>query len=182
MKVKLRSFDYKTDLERLFLYMTKEENQTLFSHSFQIHNLAMFEGWITEKFSKNIYHDFFMIENSRGQTVGFTFSYDFFIYDCHCKYSLCLYEEFQSMGLGVYAAVKMMDYLFSKYPLKRIFISVFDYNKNSLSCNLKGGFEEVGILPEYRFSKGRYFSMHILTISRESFYQRYNRTLMKIKS
>lgn len=177
-----RRFDYAKDLERLYTYMMKEENQILFSHGFQIHNIPMFERWISEKFAKNEYHDFFMIENGQGKTIGFTFSYDFFHYDAHCKYTLCLYEEFQNHGLGAIAAIKMMDYLFRKYPLKRIFISVFDYNKTSISNNLKGGFEEVGILPEYRFLGGDYFSLHILTISREKFYKRHQRILEQIGS
>ena len=52
-KVKFRSFDYAKDLERLYAYMMKEENQVLFSHSFQVHNLPMFERWISEKFASN---------------------------------------------------------------------------------------------------------------------------------
>ena len=58
-----------------------------------------------------------MIENSKRKTIGFTFSYDFFSYDAHCKYTLCLYKEFQNHGLGAIAGIKMMDYLFKKYPL-----------------------------------------------------------------
>ncbi len=180
LKVSFRRFDYERDLRRLFDFMMKEENQILFSHSYQVHNLPMFESWISEKFAKNEYHDFFMIEDSLGRTVGFTFSYDFFSYDAHCKFTLCLYEEYQNRGLGTVAAVKMMDYLFCKYPLNRIFISVFDYNTNSMEINLKGGFEEVALLPEYRFYAGKYHSLHILTISRVKFYGKHKRILSKI--
>lgn len=182
LQVTFRRFDYEKDLERLFTYMIKEENQMLFSHGFQLHNLPMFEQWISEKFAKNEYHDFFMIENPQEETIGFTFSYEFFPYDSHCKYTLCLYEQYQNFGFGAIAAVKMMDYLFRKYPLKRIFISVFDYNKNSLSSNTKGGFHEVAVLPEYRFHGGEYYALHVLTISREEFYNRHQRILNRIKT
>lgn len=175
LKVIFRNFDYKKDLERLYTYMMKEENQILFSHGFQIHNIPMFERWINEKFGKNEFHDFFMIEDTKGNTIGFTFSYEFFNYDAHCKYTLCLYEEYQGCGLGATAGIRMLDYLFKKYPLNRIFVSVFSYNYKSIRNNLKGGFEEVGVLPEYRFCGGEYFSLHILTISREVFYRRYQK-------
>jgi len=180
LQVIFRYFDYTKDLERLYAYMTKEENQLMFSHSFQLHNLPMFERWISEKFARNEYHDFFMIENSAGETIGFTFSYDFFNYDAHCKYTLCLYEEYQQLGLGAIAGIKMMDYLFKKYPLNRIFVSVFGYNKNSLENNKKGGFEEVAVLPEYRFYGGEYFPLHILTISRQNFYLKHKKIISKL--
>lgn len=181
-QVKFRSFDYAKDLVPLFNYMMKEENQILFSHGFQIHNLPMFERWISDKFAHNEYHDFFMIEDTQGKIIGFTFSYEFFNYDAHCKYTLCLFEEYQNHGLGAVAGIKMIDYLFRKYPLRRIFVSVFDYNQNSIANNLKGGFEEVAVLPEYRFYGGKYFPLHILTISREKFYSKHERIISKIKN
>lgn len=182
IKVKFRCFNYSKDLERLYDYMMKEENQILFSHGFQVHNLPMFERWISEKFAQNEYHDFFMIEDLQDNTIGFTFSYEFFSYDAHCKYTLCLYDEYQNRGLGAVAAIKMMDYLFRKYPLNRIFVSVFDYNENSRTNILKGGFEEVAILPDYRFYGGEYFPLHILTISREKFYYKHKKAILKINT
>ena len=182
IKVKFRSFDYAKDLERLYAYMMKEENQVLFSHSFQVHNLPMFERWISEKFASNAYHDFFMIEDEAGRTAGFTFSYEFFAYDGHCKFTLCLYEEYQGYGLGAAAAIRMIDYLFRKYPLRQIYISIFDYNANSLALNRKGGFEEVGLFPEYRFYGGGYYALHILRISRQTFYKRYEKTAVLLRN
>ena len=179
IRIKFRSFCYEQDLEKLYSYMMKEENQILFSHGFQVNNLRMFEGWISDKFLHK-YHDFFIIEDTQGHTIGFTFSYEFFNYDGHCKYTLWLFEDYQHRGYGAIAGIKMMDYLFNKYPLRRIFISVFDYNSNSLSNNLKGGFEEVAVLPEYRFYAGQCFSLHILTISRNEFYNKHQRIIDKI--
>lgn len=180
-QITFRNFNYQKDLERLFSYMTKEDNQILFSHGFQIHTLTLFERWLSEKFATNKYHDFFMIENSQGETIGFTFSYEFYNYDAHCKYTLCLYEEYQNLGLGIIAGIKMMDYLFTKYPLNRIFVSIFDYNKNSIACHQKGGFKEVAVLPDYRFYGGDYYDLHILTMTREKFYCK-QKELLKIKN
>lgn len=179
--IKLRAFDYQTDICQLYDYMMKEDNQILFSHSFQIHNLPMFESWISEKFSRNEYHDFFIIESNKGVQMGFVYSYEYHPHDLNCKFTLCLYEEYQHRGLGAIAGIKMLDYLFRKYPLKQVFISVFDYNINSLSSNLKGGFVEVGILPEYRFCGGKFYALHILRISREVFYERHYKILGKLK-
>ena len=182
INVRLRRFDYSKDLERLYGYMCREENQILFSNSFQIHNLPMFDRWITEKFAENFYHDFFIIEDGGENALGFTFTYDFNEYSGHCKYTLCLYEEYRDRGLGAVAAVKMLDYLFNKYPLRRVFVSVFDYNEKSLDNNRKGGMREVAVLPEYRYMGGEYHSLHILTISREEFYQKHKKIINRIKT
>lgn len=179
--VKLRRFDYRKDLKKLYHYMLDEKNQMMFSSGFQLHNIEMFESWITEKFVQNKYHDFFMIENKDGNSIGFTFSYEFFNYDAHCKYTLCLFEEYQDTGYGAVAGIMMMDYLFRNYPLKRIFISVFDYNATSLEINKKGGFEEVGVLPDYRYWGGGYYSLHVLTITRTKFYSKYQYAIDKMK-
>ena len=179
INVHFRSFDYNKDLERLYNYMVKEDNQALFSHNFQILNIPMFEEWISHKFATKEYHDFFIIEDTKGNSIGFTFSYEFFNFDAHCKYTLCLYEEYQDFGLGAIAGVKMIDYLFKRYPLKRIFISIFDYNQKSIDINKKGGFEEVAVLPEYRYMGGEFHSLHILTISREDFYQKHKKIIDK---
>lgn len=182
MNVRFRSFNYERDLERLFEYMIDEKNQVNFSHSFQIHNILMFEKWITLKFANNEFHDFFMIEDGKGNAIGFTYSYDYYSCDLHCKYTLCLYEEYQNLGYGAIAGVKMMLYLFDKYPLNRIYISIFDYNKNSLNNNLKGGFTEVGVLPEYRYYGGERFSLHILTMERKTFFARHKKIITRLQN
>lgn len=177
LTVKFRGFNHGEDLERLYEFMMREENQILFSHAFHINTLQNFEKWLVTKLSNGFYHDFFMIENENGDTVGFTFSYEFFPHDGHCKFTLCLYEAFRQKGYGAIASVKMMDYLFRKYPLRQIFISVFNYNESSLAANRKAGFEEVAVLPEYRFTNGAYYDLHILTMPRETFYAKARRFL-----
>ena len=181
LSVSFRNIDYAKDLDTLYRYMMKEENQILFSHAYQINSLPLFDQWITGKLARNEYHDFFMIENAPGETIGFTFSYEFFACDGHCKYTICLYDEYKNSGLGAAAGIRMMDCLFRKYPLRQIFISVFDYNKNSLEINRKGGFTEVGVLPDYRYSDGAYASLHILTMSRQDFYGRYKNIAEKLR-
>ena len=112
-----------------------------------------------------------MIETACQKIIGFTFSYDFFELDQHCKFTLCLFESFQGKGFGPAAATKMIDFLFRSYPLKQIFISIYEYNTLSLKLNLKAGFKEAGILPNYRYYNGRHHALYILVIDRYSFYK-----------
>ncbi len=172
-KVNLRLFEYEKDIKCLYDYMTKPENKILFSHVFQTNSDREFVEWLNSRF-KCLYHDFYMIElenreGDKNTSIGFTYSYDFFANDGHCKLGLCLFEKYQNKGYGVGAALKMLNYLFATYSLNQVFTTVFDYNQNSLQSNLKGGFKEVGILPNYRFYDGQYYSLHYLTMERENF-------------
>lgn len=168
-KLILRKMDYAKDLLVLYQYMMDEDSQCLLSEQFEVNTIQMFERWLNHRFEMGIYHDFFMVETSNGQTIGFTFSYDFLISNGHCKYTLCLFREYQKTGFGAAAAIRMMGHLFKVYPLRQIYISVYDYNTDSLSANLKGGFEEIGRYPEHRFFDGVYYDLHILRMTREQF-------------
>ena len=181
-KVNLRLFEPEKDIRQLYTYMMKPENQMLFSQTaIPVNNLIMFEQWLNDKFHY-LYHDFFIIENKEGDAIGFTYSYEFYPNDGHCKFALCLYEESQNRGYGAVAAIKMLDYLFSLYSLNQVYTTVFDYNQNSLSINKKGGFVEVGILPNYKFYGGQYYSLHYLCLERSKFYQKcrqYSKLILK---
>lgn len=169
-KLIFRKLNFGRDLSVLFQYMTDLDSQSLLCEQFQINTIQMFERWLGSRFEMSVYHDFFMIETTSGQTVGFTFSYNFSMDNGHCKYTLCLIDEYKGTGLGVLAAMQMLEYLFKAYPLRQIYISVYDYNKDSLSVNRKGGFEDVGTCPEYRYYDGKYHDLHILRLTREKFY------------
>ena len=175
--IHFRKFNYQIDSKSVFESWSDPQNQSLISHQICLHTLEMFEQWITEKFRSGCYHDFYMIDTEKGETLGFIFSYDFHLNDGHCKYTLCLYEKYQNKGYGAAAAILFLNYLFSSYPLRQVFVSVFDYNTHSLQCNQKSGFREVGCLPDYRFLNGHYYDLHYLHMTREDFYSRYDRTL-----
>ena len=177
----LRPFRYETDFNLLYAYMGNPSHQALFSHKYQCNSVHAFERWLMEMLNST-YHDFFMIDTSSGVTIGFTFSYEFFQNDRHCKFTLCLFDQHKSLGYGALAGAQMLDYLFSCYSLQQVFTTVFDYNSESLSVHRHAGFERVGELPQYRFYNGSYHSLHYFVIRREVFYQKATRLLPHIRN
>lgn len=168
--LRLRPFQYEKDLECLYAYMYDPAKQALFSHKFQCNTINAFERWFTEMLHTS-YHDFFMIETAGQKTIGFTFSYEFFANDGHCKFTLCLFDGCTDLGYGVLAGAQMLDYLFSSYSLHQVFTTVFGYNLPCLSVHAHAGFRKLGELPNYRFYKGSYYSLHYYVMEREVFYQ-----------
>ena len=177
-KIRLRPIQYDNDLIILYSYMSDSCNQKLFSHKFQCNSLCAFERWLSEKLNST-YHDFFMIEKKDGTLIGFTFSYDYFENDRHCKFTLCLFEDYTKLGYGVLASIQMLDYLFSNYSLNQVFTTVFDYNHDSLSIHRHEGIIKVGELPNYRYHNGSYHALHIFSIEREVFYKYSEKLLIR---
>lgn len=174
-----RPYQSGRDAQALFDYMREPETQRLFSHTFQIPTIQLFERWLSDRF-QTTYHDFFMLE-VQGKTIGFTFSYDFFPNDRHCKFSLCLFPAYVSSGFGALAGVQMLDYLFASYPLRQVFTSVFGYNEASISLNLHAGFQQVGTLPGYRYQNGQYWDLYYYVMQRDVFYEKAAHLLTHIK-
>jgi len=175
----LRTFDWRQDSRCLYAFLKEDIYQNYFPNKLKTYNQEAFEKWLSDMFVQEKFHDFFIIE-SGDYILGFTFSYDFSSGNEHCHYTLCLYEDYINTGFGAVAGLKMIDYLFKRYPLKQIYISVAGCYKNSLESSKKGGFEEVGILPDYTFVNGEYHSLHILRITRNSFYENNNNRIDKI--
>lgn len=168
--LRLRPFRYETDLDAMYAYMSDPTYQTLFSHKFQFNTVQAFERWLTEMLHTTC-HDFFMIETEERETIGFTFSYEFYPNDRHCKFTLCLFEPYKNHGFGALAGTQMLDYLFSSYSLHQVFTAVFSFNSDSLSVHQHAGFQKVGELPNYRYLDGSYHSLHYFVLEREEFYK-----------
>ena len=105
----------------------------------------------------------------RGAVLRKCTKYDTF--ECS-EASIFLNKKYRDVGVGALCGVQFLDELFSNYPLRKIYIDVYDYNKQSLACNLGIGFVEEGCLKGYRYNNGEYHDMHLLSITREKFYEK----------
>lgn len=171
--VKFKKFDFRNDVVDLFNLMLDSKEQVLFHSRFQINSLPEFEKFMATNLA-TIYHDFYVIfDESTYSNIGYVYSYEFSHYDSHCKICLFVKDKYQNSGIGAYMGVKFVDELFRNYPLKKIFTDVYDYNKQSLLSNLDSGFVEEGCLKEFRYHNGKYYDLHVLGLSREDFYKKF---------
>ena len=170
--LKLKKFNFRNDLADLFEIMMDNQDQALFHGRMQINSLPDFEKWMIGNMA-HFYHDFYVITSDDNYTiVGYVYSYEYKIYDGHCKVCIFLNKEYRDVGVGALCGIRFLDELFSNYPLRKIYIDVYDYNKQSLACNLGVGFVEEGCLKDYRYNNGEYHDLHLLSITREKFYEK----------
>ena len=165
---KLRKVNVKKDLEEIFLMMMNAKEQMLFYSKININSVMEFENWFLNQLRYN-YHDFYVATTSTDEIIGFVFSYEFAAHDGHCNFCVYIKEGYRTTGTGAYAAIVFLDELFREYPLKKVYSHIYNYNKQSLACNISGGFVEEGCLREYRYYDGESHDLHIMSIDRSTF-------------
>lgn len=150
--------------------MMMSEDQYLFSTKITINSEDCFSNWLLEHMESD-FHDFFVIADvDKNAPIGYVHNYDFSLQNGNCKIVVYIDAAYRSTGLGGYCAIKFMDYLFSEYPIRKIYVMIYAYNSDSLDSNLKAGFIEEGILKKYRYYNGMFYDLHILSMDRERFY------------
>ena len=152
----LCNVESKRDIDFLYSAFTGED-QFLHSTNLHFNTKQTFESWILER-------------------IGYVHNYDFSLIDGHCKLSVYIDEKYRKIGIGGFVTVNFLSYLFTEYPLRKVYSTIYDYNHESLTSNLAAGFIEEGIINEYRYHDGKYYSVHCLSMSHDSF----NNTIRKL--
>ena len=114
------------------------------------------------------YHQFMIIMNVKKQIpVGFIYSYDYNIKDNYLYLAVCLEDNARNSVIGAEAGMIFLNYLFKNYPIRKIYCTVYEYNKMCMSFLKNAGFKPEGILKEHRYFDGKYYDMNILAFYRE---------------
>ena len=169
MDIYFRKPDLDRDLNSLY-QMMNDDDQFLFSTRIRCNTERAFFSWIVDRLQKD-FHDFYVVTVSEkaDDIIGFAYDYDFSLEDGHCKICVYVKKEYRNIGIGGVAAVSFIEKLFKKYPLRKIYSTVYSYNTQSLQSNLKYGFEEEGVLKKYKYYNGKFHNIHILSITKEKF-------------
>jgi len=170
-RISLRTLCENRDNYEIFTWLSDPSSHFLWSKN---RKLLSFENSM-DSFFRNLrtqIHDFFMIqvnENSGKNLAGMIYTYNCDLTDRLTYLCLYLSEKYRNWGLGLEASVIMCDYLFTTYNLRKIFTEIYSFNLLSINSCLKNGFEEVAILPDYRYYSGKYHDLHILCLDFENF-------------
>lgn len=164
----LEHINISKDIQFLYKVMAAED-QYLYSTKLRFPSIQNFEQWLSVRL-KNEFHDFFIIRESQHmEPLGYVHNYDFSLVDGHCKLVVYIIPEYREIGIGGMAAITFMKKLFAMYPLRKLYSTIYDYNRESLNSNLAAGFQEEANILDYRYYDGKYHSIHYLSISRQQF-------------
>ena len=156
------------DIDFLYQAMTADD-QYLYSTKLKFGSIQAFEQWLVCRL-RGDFHDFYIVTDAKTkQKVGYVHNYDFSLRDGHCKLVVYICPAFRKTGVGAVAAVHFVARLFERYPLRKLYSTIYDYNRESLKSNLAAGFAEEGVLRDYRYYDGTAHSIHYLSLSRDAF-------------
>lgn len=159
------------DIDFLYSTMTADD-QYLFSTKIRFWTVQAFEQWLICRL-RGDFHDFFIVKHRRTNIkIGYVYNYDFSLQHGHCKLVVYIKPEFRKTGMGAFAAVGFVSYLFQTYPLRKLYSTIYEYNYESLKSNRAAGFVEEGVLKEYRYYDGKIHDIHYLSLSRQTYEQK----------
>lgn len=121
------------------------------------------ELWVQNIFEKkNEIH--FTLETKQGSTVGII-SLKIESTDFRGEIALLIGgTENLRRGYGYESSNMIMNYAFNKLFLHRIWLSVYEYNKQASALYEKLGFKKEGVLREHVFYQGKYYNEIIMGI------------------
>mgnify|MGYP000858571428 FL=1 len=156
------------------LYKLMEgEDQYLFSTTVQHQTADAFGSWL-EHMVATSFNDFRVVRLAPGaEPVGYVHDYDFRLRDGHCRIAVCIDPSLRATGVGAIAAIRFVAMLFNTYPLRKVYSTVYDYNKESLRTNLAAGFVDEGTLEDFRYYDGDNYALHYLSLDRQTFERRF---------
>lgn len=156
-----------------FLYETMNANdQFLFSTKLKFSTYQSFKHWLLGGLN-NKFHDFFIVRDLiTNIEIGYVYNYDFSLQNGHCKLVVYICPKYRKTGVGAFATVDFISYLFETYPLRKLYSTIYEYNSESLKCNRSAGFVEEGVLKDYRYYNGELHNIHYLSLSRQTYEQR----------
>lgn len=161
-------YDHRKHLDWLFKHMASPYEQRMFIQNSVFNSFRDFDGWIQDML-KYSFHEFFMLETKQNEIIGFIYSYESDMKNAHCKITVYIAPQYRDIGIGAWAGLKFIDYLFMNYPYRNIYCDVYSYNIRSLENLKQCGMEEMGRIKEYRFYNGKYYDLVLFNISREYF-------------
>lgn len=118
-------------------------------------------------------HVFLVVSDHGERPVGFIYSHDVNLVDGFAFVTAFLEPAARGRGLGAKAGLLFFNYLFSYFPLRKLYCEAYDYNQTSCRLLIAAGFSLEGEFREHRFFGGSYHTLSRYALFRENFYSRF---------
>ena len=116
---------------------------------------SMHEAWLNEKIATGKAVQFIIIENKTGRKIGSAYLRDINKEHNNAEFGIFIGEDdARGIGYGSEAAKIVTEYGFHELGLHRIFLRVFESNKQAIKSYLNAGYEIEGTAREMILLKG----------------------------
>jgi UDP-4-amino-4,6-dideoxy-N-acetyl-beta-L-altrosamine N-acetyltransferase len=83
-------------------------------------------------------------------------------------------DEYRGKGYGKCATIEILKFAFVKLNLNKVFLEVYEFNKNAVELYKKIGFNIEGNLKSHSYKNGKYRNLLIMGIFRDDFLRNFN--------
>lgn len=156
-----------------FIYDAYQEYDSIYLFCNQLEIKSKNEFWdiITNKL-ENIYDEYMIVINKENNApIGFIYSYNYNINNQTIYTAIYIKEKYRKGIVGATAGIIFYNYLFKIKPIRKIYCTVYEYNKDSLKLLNTAGFKEEGILRKHRYMNGNYYNMYMMALKRNDLYK-----------
>ncbi|MEQ8187984.1 MAG: GNAT family protein [Candidatus Eremiobacterota bacterium] len=114
--------------------------------------------------------EFFIIHAFDKKTIGTIDLYDIRWREGSSSITVMIGEkEYWSKGYGADAILTLIEFAFTELSLRRVEVTVAEYNKRAIKCYEKCGFKLEGCLRKRLLLDGNYYNQHIMALLREEY-------------
>ena len=119
---------------------------------------------------KNIH---FIIETETNIPIGVASLKNLHFVNKRAEFSIFIGDdEHRGKGYGKCATIKTLDFAFRKLNIFKVFLEVYEFNKNAVELYKKLGFKIEGNLRNHSYKNGEYRNLLIMGIFRDEFYNK----------
>lgn len=114
----------------------------------------------------------FMIEHKQHGPIGVAVLGDYTPLHQRAEYLIGLFDETRrSIGHGTEATLLVLDLVFNRYKMHKIYTYVYDYNEWSEKNTIKFGFKQEGLLEDHHYllKEKRFVNLYINGMTEERF-------------
>ena len=161
--------------EKYFYYIyecyQEYNSRYLFTNELVIQSKREMWDYLKKKIASTYHEIMIAMDNTNSKPIGFVYSYNYNIYNEYLYITLYIRTKERNSILGAEVGAIFLDYLFKYYPIRKIYCTVYDYNKNSMKFLKNAGFKAEGILKKHRYFNNQYHDMHIMALYRKDLYE-----------
>jgi RimJ/RimL family protein N-acetyltransferase len=110
-----------------------------------------------------------------GDAIGYAMAHSLNHWDGWLAVGLYVEPRFRTRGHGGEAALLCVDSLFRTFPLRKIITELYEFADSVLVTTQAMGFEQTGFIADHYWHDDRYWGVHHLELTRESWLRRRER-------
>lgn len=153
-----------SDLEKILEWRNKESIRSVMYNDELIKWTQHLEWYHSLEKSKNKLSKIFSINDTPVGIVNFNNIDEI---NLHCYWGFYIGVENSSKGTGLLLGLVALDYIFTNYPLVKVYGEVLESNNISIRYHEKLGFKKEGILRAHIKRKDFFENVHVFSILRD---------------